>query len=169
MTPAAAAERVRRAVDDLDQTVRDIRSAIFTLQPREEPAVPGVRARIVAVADSMAGALGFAPSLRLDGALDAIVPAAIAEDLLVTLREGLSNVARHARASRTEVTVEADRELVAVVRDDGVGVRGAGPWKGLSNLAGRAAIVGGSLRFRPADGGGARLEWRVPLPAAPSQ
>jgi signal transduction histidine kinase len=165
-TPAA--DRVRRAVDDLDQTVRDIRSAIFTLQPREEAAVPGVRARIVAVADSMAGALGFAPSLRLDGALDGRVPSSIAEDLLAMLREGLSNVARHAGASRAEVTVEAGGELVAVVRDDGVGMGGADPWRGLSSLARRAAILGGSLRFRPADGGGARLEWRVPLPAAPS-
>jgi signal transduction histidine kinase len=168
MTTAAAADRVRRAVDDLDQTVRDIRSAIFTLQPRDDPAAPGMRARIVAVADRMAAELGFAPSLRLDGALDASVPPSIAEDLLAMLREGLSNVARHARASRAEVTVEASRELVAVVSDDGIGMRSADPWRGLSSLARRAAILGGSLRFRPADGGGARLEWRVPLPATQS-
>ena len=168
MMAPAAVDRVRRAVEDLDETIRDIRAAIFTLQPREEPDSPGVRARIVAVADSMAGSLGFAPALRLDGALDLRVPAGMAGDLLVTLREALSNVARHARATMVEVTVEAGTDLVAVVADNGVGLSGMGRWSGLSDLTLRAATLGGTLRLRPADGGGARLEWRVPL-AAPSR
>ncbi len=168
MMAPAAVDRVRRAVEDLDETIRDIRAAIFTLQPREEPDSPGVRARIVAVADSMAGSLGFAPALRLDGALDLRVPAGMAGDLLVTLREALSNVARHARATMVEVTVEAGTDLVAVVADNGVGLSGMGRWSGLSDLTLRAAALGGTLRLRPADGGGARLEWRVPL-AAPSR
>ena len=168
MMAPAAVDRVRRAVEDLDETIRDIRAAIFTLQPREEPDSPGVRARIVAVADSMAGSLGFAPALRLDGALDLRVPAGMAGDLLVTLREALSNVARHARATMVEVTVEAGTDLVAVVADNGVGLSGMGRWSGLSDLTRRAAALGGTLRLRPADGGGARLEWRVPL-AAPSR
>ena len=168
MMAPAAVDRVRRAVEDLDETIRDIRAAIFTLQSREEPDSPGVRARIVAVADSMAGSLGFAPALRLDGALDLRVPAGMAGDLLVTLREALSNVARHARATMVEVTVEAGTDLVAVVADNGVGLSGMGRWSGLSDLTLRAAALGGTLRLRPADGGGARLEWRVPL-AAPSR
>jgi signal transduction histidine kinase len=168
MMAPAAVDRVRRAVKDLDETIRDIRAAIFTLQSREEPDSPGVRARIVAVADSMAGPLGFAPALRLDGALDLRVPAGMAGDLLVTLREALSNVARHAGATMVEVTVEAGTDLVAVVADNGVGLSGMGRWSGLSDLTRRAAALGGTLRLRPADGGGARLEWRVPL-AAPSR
>ncbi len=168
MMAPAAVDRVRRAVEDLDETIRDIRAAIFTLQPREEPDSPGVRARIVAVADSMAASLGFAPALRLDGALDLRVPAAIAGDLLAALREALANVARHARATTVEVTVEAGTDLVAVVADNGVGLSQMGCWGGLSSLTQRAAELGGTLRLRPVDGGGARLEWRVPL-AAPSR
>jgi signal transduction histidine kinase len=168
MMAPAAVDRVRRAVEDLDETIRDIRAAIFTLQAREEPDSPGVRARIVAAADSMAGSLGFAPALRLDGALDLRVPNGIAGDLLATLREALSNVARHAGATMVEVTVEAGTDLVAVVADNGVGLSGMGPWSGLSDLSRRAAALGGTLRLRPADGGGARLEWRVPL-APPSR
>lgn len=164
----AAEDRVRRAVDDLDETIRDIRAAIFTLQPRDQPGQPGVRARIVAVADSMTASLGFTPSLRLDGTLDARVPSGIAADLLVTLREGLSNVARHARATAVDVSVAAGPDLVAVVADNGVGLGRMGPCSGLANLTRRAAELGGSVRLRPADGGGARLEWRVPL-AAPSR
>jgi signal transduction histidine kinase len=168
MMAPAAIDRVRRAVVDLDETIRDIRAAIFTLQPREEPDSPGVRARIVAVADSMTAALGFAPALRLDGALDQRVPAGVAGDLLVALREGLGNVARHARATTVEVTVEAGTDLVAVVADNGVGLSQMGRWGGLSGLTRRAAELGGTLRLRPEDGGGARLEWQVPL-AAPSR
>jgi signal transduction histidine kinase len=167
MSPAAV-DRIRRAVDDLDETIRDIRAAIFTLQPREVPEQAGVRSRIVAVADSMTGSLGFAPTLRLDGALDMRVPAGLTEDLLAVLREALSNVARHARATVVEITVEAGQDLAASVTDDGVGLSRMGQWSGLSGLSRRATQLGGSLRLRPVDGGGARLEWRVPL-AAPSR
>jgi signal transduction histidine kinase len=116
----------------------------------------------------MTGSLGFAPALRLDGALDLRVPPGLTGDLLMVLREGLSNVARHARATTAEVAVEAGRELVVLVSDNGAGLSGMGRWGGLGGLTRRAVQLGGSLRLRPVDGGGARLEWRVPL-AAPSR
>jgi signal transduction histidine kinase len=86
----------------------------------------------------------------------------------MVLREALSNVARHARATTAEVSVEAGRELVAVVADNGVGLSRMRRWGGLAGVTRRAAELGGSVNLRPADGGGARLEWRVPL-AAPSR
>jgi len=161
MTAPAGADRLRQAVDDLDETIRDIRAAIFTLQPRAEP--PAVRAQIVAVTDAMTGPLGFAPSLRLDGALDQRVPAGMAQDLLAVLREALALVARRGGATQVDVTVEAGADLVAVVSDDG-----GGPADPPGALAGRAAELGGSLRAGQAEGGGTRLEWRVPLRAGPS-
>jgi signal transduction histidine kinase len=164
-----AADRIRRAVDELDDTIRDIRSAIYTLQSRDEPEQPGVRARIVAVAEEMTAALGFAPSLRMDGRLDARVPPEIAEDMLVALREALSNAARHAHASLVEVIFEVDCDLGVIVRDNGAGMRPAADWSGLANLTERAAELGGSLSVTSvtsADGGGTRLEWRIPLPHA---
>ena len=69
------ADRVRRAVDELDGTIRDIRSAIYTLQARDEPDQPETHARILAVVQEMTDALGFAPWLRIDGQLDARAPA----------------------------------------------------------------------------------------------
>jgi signal transduction histidine kinase len=161
-----AADRIRRAVDELDDTIRDIRSAIYTLQSRDEPEQPGVRARIVAVTEEMTAALGFAPSLRVDGLVDSRVPAEIAEDMLVALREALSNAARHAHASQVDVTFEAHLDLSVVVRDNGAGIRPEAVWSGLSNLTKRASELGGSLSVTPADGGGTRLEWRIPLPRA---
>jgi signal transduction histidine kinase len=163
---AGAAERVGRAVDELDGTIRDIRSAIYALQSRDEPEQPGLRARIVQVAQDMAAALGFAPWLRIDGRLDARVPGNLAEDVLAVVREGLSNAARHARAGQVDLVVTADHDLVVVVQDDGVGIAPARPRSGLANLTGRAADLGGGLLATPGEGGGTRLEWRVPLSGA---
>jgi signal transduction histidine kinase len=166
---AGAADRVRRAVDELDQTIRDIRSAIYTLHSRDEQELTGVRPRIVSVVEEMTAALGFAPWLRIDGRLDAHVPAGIGEDMLLALREALANVARHARADRVSVTVELGGDLAVIVSDNGVGIdeatRQAGRWSGLANLTERAAELGGSLTIVRRDRGGTQLEWRVPLPA----
>jgi signal transduction histidine kinase len=156
------ADRVSRSVDALDDTIREIRSAIFALQtPEAKPA--SVRSRILFVAQEMAAALGFPPSLQLDGALDARLPELIAEQLLTALRESLSNAARHSGASRVDVTVTANGDVVLVVRDNGVGITPGRRRSGLRNLEERAAALGGSLVTRPAEGGGTELIWKVPL------
>lgn len=161
------AERIGRAVDALDETIREIRSTIFALQTRPEGESPpaSLRSRILTVTQEMTGALGFAPSLRLDGAADALVPEGIAEQLLTALREALSNTARHAGAHRVEVTVSVDRDLTLTVRDDGSGIVPGGRRSGLRNLNQRAAALGGSLVAAPVKGGGTEVRWQVPLVA----
>jgi signal transduction histidine kinase len=159
------ASRVSQAVDALDETIRDIRTSIFELQARPQAAPAGLRSRIVEVADEMAGLLGFAPTLRLDGPLDNGVPAEAAEHLLGVLREALSNAARHAAASTVEVHVRAAANLSLTVTDNGTGIKPGGRRSGLANLAQRAADCGGSLRVEGAPGGGTLLEWLVPLPS----
>jgi signal transduction histidine kinase len=160
-----AANRVRQAVDALDETIRDIRSAIFTLQSRPAGGMAGVRAQILAVIDEMTGPLGFPPAARIDERLDTLVPGGITAHLLAALRESLSNAARHARASRVTVTIDAGAELVLVVRDNGRGIGETSRCSGLANLSDRARELGGTLSVRPADGGGTELQWRVPLPS----
>jgi signal transduction histidine kinase len=161
-----AAGRVQQAVDELDETIRDIRAAIFRLQDRgatEPPAA--VQARIAAITEEMTRALGFAPWLRMDGRLDARVPAYVAEEMLAVLREALSNAARHAAARRVDVTVETGSQLTLTVRDDGRGIGPPGPRSGLANLADRASRLGGTLSVAAAEGGGTEVSWSVPLPA----
>ena len=106
LTRPEAATRVSSAVDALDETIREIRSAIFSLQSRGDAKQHGLRAQVLEVVDQMTAALGFAPSLRLVGPLDEAVPADAGEQMLSALREALSNAARHAAASRVDVTVE---------------------------------------------------------------
>jgi signal transduction histidine kinase len=157
------AERVSRSVDALDDTIREIRSAIFSLQTHQDVKPAAMRARILLVAQEMASALGFPPSLRLDGALDSVVPDEIAENMLTAVRESLANAARHSQASKVTVTVSANDELVLVVRDNGVGIAPGGRRSGLRNLEQRATALGGSLTIKPAEGSGTELTWRVPL------
>jgi signal transduction histidine kinase len=155
--------RVQQAVDALDETIRDIRSTIFSLQSRGEDEPAGVRGRILAVVDEMTASLGFAPALRMAGPLDTQVPDDIADQMLVALREALANAAKHAQASRVDITVETGTDLVLMVKDNGVGITRTTRRSGLANLAERAADLGGTLRTA-AEGGGTELEWRVPLP-----
>jgi signal transduction histidine kinase len=157
-------QRVGSAVDALDQTITEIRSAIFALHSRATVEQVGIRARILDVVEQATATLGFAPGLRMAGRLDEAVPAEVGEHLLSVLREALSNVARHASASKVEVTVEVGPELILRVVDNGTGMKATKRRSGLANLAERAELLGGTLNTGPADGGGTELEWRVPLP-----
>jgi signal transduction histidine kinase len=159
-------DRVSSAVDALDETIREIRSAIFSLQSDGDVKRHGLRARILEVVEEMTVPLGFAPSLRLVGPLDEDVPGGAGEQMLIALREALSNAARHAAASSVDVTVDCGSDLVLRVRDNGRGLGGSIRRSGLANLAQRASVLGGRLRVGPAEGGGTDLEWRVALPGA---
>jgi signal transduction histidine kinase len=160
-------DRVNRAVDAMDETIREIRSAIFALQAPPQVSAAGTRERVAALLREMAEPLGFAPSLSLVGDLsEQVVPAATAEQLLAALREGLSNAARHAGAGRVEVTVAAGETLVLMVRDNGAGMQGTTRRSGLASLAERATQLGGTLSIGPAGDSGTELRWQVPLAGA---
>ncbi|CAL9340222.1 Oxygen sensor histidine kinase response regulator DevS_DosS [Streptomyces sp. enrichment culture] len=159
-----AAERVTRAVDDLDETIKIIRTTIFGLRSRENGAGTGLRARAARVIGEAAPVLGFSPSLRMDGLLDTRVPKETADHAVAVLSEALANVARHARAGRADVVLETDaRELRLEVSDDGVGIPAEGRRSGLRNMAERAAQLGGELTWTTPPSGGTRLCWRVPV------
>ncbi|MDN3359756.1 GAF domain-containing protein, partial [Actinomadura sp. DC4] len=156
------AVRVQRAVDDLDDTIRQVRSTVFALQTSGEDE-PTLRTRLYGVIDEAAESLGFAPALRLDGLLDTVVDVGTGEHLIAVLQEALSNVARHAHATRTDVSVVAGADLLLCVADDGVGIPATGRRSGLANMASRAKSLGGAFATRSGETGGTVLEWRVPL------
>lgn len=163
--PQDAIVRVQRAVDELDTTIRELRSTIYGLQaPVDEP--PSLRALMLQAVDAATAQLGFAPSLRLSGLLDTAVSPDVAEHLLAAAREALSNVARHARASRVDVVISVrDGALVLQVDDDGVGLPPVRRNSGLANLGSRADELGGELVVTSVPQQGTRFSWRVPLPA----
>ncbi|GGT03943.1 histidine kinase [Planobispora rosea] len=159
-----ASGRLQHAINELDATIRQIRSTIFALQASGYEALPGLRAQIVDLVEGARGHLGFMPGLRMEGSLDNQVSAEIAEHLLAVLREALSNLVRHAKASKAEVSVEVTSEhLSLVVQDNGVGLPPEGRRSGLRNLEERAGLLGGSFEITAGQEGGTRLCWSVPL------
>ena len=166
------AERIGRAVEELDQTILEVRSTIFALHDNRDGEVGGLRSQVLREASSGASALGFEPTVRFDGPIDSTIPPGVAEHVIAALREALSNAARHARASqvRVSLSVEAD-EVVLIVTDNGQGPDPRSSRRsGLANLESRAAKLGGRMSVEPLPLGpddskveGARLVWRVPL------
>jgi signal transduction histidine kinase len=112
--------------------------------------------------DEVSERLEFEPNVHFDGPVDSIVNDEVKGELLAVAREALSNVARHAHASRADVDLRVGDEVVLVVSDNGVGLRGSGRRSGLVNVQARAEKLGGSMGVASPSGGGTRLEWRVP-------
>ncbi|MBW8804215.1 MAG: GAF domain-containing protein [Catenulisporales bacterium] len=161
----AVRDRVGKAVTELDDTIRVIRSTIFALSEHGAPEEsPGLRTRVLKVCQDSAELLGFAPAVRFTGPIDFEVPEQAVEHVLAVAREALSNVARHGVASRAEVDLETvGGSLVLRVADDGVGIADGGRRSGLTNLAERAAGLGGDFAVGRGESGGTVLVWRVPL------
>ncbi len=159
-----AAERMHTAVDDLDTTIKEIRTAIFELHSSRSP-VTSTRQSVLDLTAEATRNLGFEPTTRLDGPIDTVVVDDLAVHALAVLREALANVARHAHARAVEVRVVAGPdELVLEVVDDGIGPP-ADPdvaGHGLRNMADRAAEVGGTCELLTGESG-AVLRWTAPL------
>ena len=158
--------RIVHSVDDLDTTIRQIRSSIFALGAAGRAPAGDVRSGVLAVVAEYRDALGFEPRLDFAGPIEASVTDSLAEELLVSLREALSNVARHAHASSVAIALDVGKgELLLRVSDDGVGppAERSGRGHGVPNLEKRARRLGGSFRLSGRPEGGTVVEWRVPL------
>ena len=159
--PVDAQEHVEAAVEELELTIRHIRTTIFELQHGREASL---RLEMGKLAREFAPALGFTPELRTWGPVDSLIPAALADHATAVVREALSNVARHAAARACAVEVHVDgRTMSLVVADDGRGLEGDRYESGLGNLRRRAQELGGSMSLEPGQPQGTRLAWQVPL------
>lgn len=152
--------RLNEAVDELDAAIKDIRHTIFELH-RERP-TRELRGEIADLVRAATEPLGFAPDLTIDGPLDSL-PADLEADVLAVIREGLANVARHARATIVSVRVTSDASIQVEVLDDGVGVGSHTVESGLDNLRQRADARGGSLTLRGRTPHGTVLVWEALL------
>ncbi|MEV8363856.1 sensor histidine kinase [Streptomyces niveus] len=160
-----AQERLLRAVDDLDETIKIIRSTIFGLRAQEAGrSKRRLRSRATDTVQQAVRSLGFTPSLRMEGLLDTDVPPETAEHVVAVLAEALSNVARHAHATSASVSlVVRGGTLTLSVSDNGVGIGTSRRRSGLGNLAKRAHGLGGTMTVEAPDDGGTRLVWTVPV------
>jgi signal transduction histidine kinase len=165
--PAEASRRVERAIESLDQTIRDIRNFIFGLRPQLLDGVEMVEG-LAALADEFRVNTMVDVELRAGAEADAnsLDPERTLEVLSV-VREALSNIARHARATRAEVLVASDGGGITVtVSDNGVGFdpdapRGLGHL-GLANMDARMTGIGGTLSVESSRDRGTRIIAHVP-------
>lgn len=158
-------ERVTSVVDEIDEAIREIRGVIFTLH-RPAHLDSGLEAALRASIDEAARLLGHRPTLRLGGVLSNISKD-LGSDLLTVLREALMNVAKHAQATKTDVSLDVGADAVTlVVSDDGVGIAASNTAQtgglGLRNIRERASRLGGEALFLMGEPRGTEVRWIVP-------
>jgi signal transduction histidine kinase len=162
-SPPDVRARLEPVIEAQDAIIRHLRATVLGLTRPDlsESNVTSLMARTISEAER---SLGFVPDLRLEGDLESLTDPLLVEHLLVSLREMLSNVARHAHANSVEVAVIASPTAVeVVVTDDGVGIDDSTTkGYGLSNLAKRAALLGGAFSLVGRPEGGVCARWRVP-------
>jgi signal transduction histidine kinase len=160
------AQRLQAAVDDLDLTIKQIRSTIFALSTGVRGPTIGVRDDVLAVISEVSRWLDSEPKVHFDGPLSAALTDEQAAEMIAALREMLTNVSRHAGATSVQVGIVADDDAVTVtVEDDGVGPPPEGTstgGRGLVNLDTRARRLGGTFALRRGEPSGSVAEWRIP-------
>ena len=165
-TGSGVSDRLAEAVTHIDETIRQVRSSIFELG--SEPNDQGVRANVLALARTLTPVVGFEVPVSFAGPVDTAVSDQVAEQLLATVREALTNVGRHAQATSASVSVTVDDTCCRLeVLDAGCGIEAADPSDGgglgLVNLRRRAEKLRGQLTVSRPQNGGTLLVWQVPL------
>ncbi len=159
--------RLSDAIDQLDQTIEEIRGTVRALrspEPRHDTGTPTDLAESARGEVRIAGELlGYPPTLELSGEF-ADIPAERADHIRAALREALSNVVRHSGASETRVTLARDSDGVKLrVRDNGSGVPQGVATRGLRHLAERADAAGGKFFLNSSPSLGTLVAFDLPL------
>jgi signal transduction histidine kinase len=164
--PQRTRARLETAVDGLDATIKELRTAVFALQGAV--ATPGgLRGRLLQIVTDAVGGLGFEPRLQFDGPIETI-DVHIADQLRPVLREALSNIAHHAHAGHVRAAVHVAADVTLTVTDDGIGVPAEVlGGRGLTNMAERAHALGGDFTITPGRSSGSLLTWQVPAQPMP--
>jgi signal transduction histidine kinase len=156
-------ERVNKAVDDLDTTVTEIRTAIFELG--NKAIAGGLRHSVLQLTEEMGSSLGTPPEVTFYGAIDSAISQRVADNVLAVLREALTNAGKYAKATSYIVTVSVAEDVSLEVRDNGIGIelpQAFGAGLGLVNLRSRAQRLGGTFEILTGEDG-TRVLWRVPV------
>ena len=151
------ADQLEEVVGRVDEAIRQIRSSIFQLTPHRFGG--HLRTAVMEVVAEVTPLLGFSPDVSFSGPVDILSDPQLTGDVAAVVREGLTNIARHACATRAQVTVSGNAgEMTVCVTDDGVGLGDTGRRSGLDNIRRRAEQRSGSLAVEDA-APGTRITW----------
>jgi len=160
---AATVERLKQMIEDLDDTVRDIRTTIFELQ---RPRIPGrsLRQEILDLVDEINSPSNLSIAIQFDGPVDLAVPDTTADHLIAVVRESVTNAVRHSGGSEIAIDISVGDHLEARVSDNGSGVEDHAPrGNGLRNMQSRALELGGECKVDRSQSDGTLVTWRVPV------
>lgn len=164
--PEARAQLLQE-VAALDEAIADIRTAIFAMTTTADVSSPALRHQVLDLVAELSGTMGMPTRVTFSGPVDLLTDAALGDDVLAVIREGLTNIAKHADAAASELSIEGgDDGLIVVLRDAGPGidptVRRS---SGTANLRERAERRGGWMELSANTPSGTILTWTVPLQA----
>ena len=162
--PPSKERRITAAIADIDETIRQIRTTIYGLSLIDEGDT--ARAYIISLVDELRDTVSCPLVLTFVGAVDSLIGPAILDQLLPTLREAVTNVERHAKATRAGIQVSAEGGWCHLqITDDGVGFTPScrPDGYGLTNMRRRADKLHGTFTVAPREDGGTVLTWSVPL------
>jgi len=166
-----AAERIDQAIASLNKAIRDIRSYILDLQPSRISTEDLPKALERLIREFKANTL-VDTDLMIEPQAVKRLNGSIAADLFHISQEALANIAKHAKATRTWITVRetSDGTVTLQVIDNGQGFdMDRAPellGHGLSNMAERARLFGGELAVDSSPGEGTTITVRIPTEAA---
>lgn len=156
----AVRESIYSSIDDLQEIIQEIRSAIFDLHAGPSRAT-GLRHRLDKVIDQLA-IPALHTTVQYTGPLS-VVDTVLANHAKAVLREAVSNAVRHANATSLAINVSVEDDVRVEVVDDGVGISGDITESGLRNLRQRADDAGGEFTVENMPTGGTLLRWSAPL------
>ena len=152
--------RINNVLDELDTTIHEIRTTIFEID-QDQGGGESLLDRVSSLTNEVASRLGVHADVKVAADLDEQIGPHCAQHTVQALREILSNIVRHSKASAVQVTVSAkDNNVEVIVRDNGVGfIPNIGPGRGLRNLASRARELGGDCVIKSEIGRGTMVTW----------
>jgi signal transduction histidine kinase len=156
--------RILEYINAIDQIISSIRTTIFEMQA-DSTDPSGLKAQILDLACQHSVQLGYSPNLRFAGPLDVAVTGALAADTLAVIREATSNCARHAHATRLDISIDLTNSLLLVeITDNGRGIGTPNRSSGLNNMRRRAETHHGTLSITTPARGGTHLTWTATTP-----
>lgn len=162
LPPGSTADRLDQVIAHVDESIAQIRTAIFALSPKSRDGHATIRHRIIDLVGELGTALAQKPWVAFQGPVDLVIVDDLAEDVLAVVRESLTNVAKHASATKVSFVVAIKDSTVEIeVQNDGARSLNT-RHSGLSNMQERARKHGGDATFGTKDGV-ATFRWRVPV------
>lgn len=151
--------RLERAVEEVDDAIRELRSSVYDLRSLSY-AGKNLRRRLGDIA-AAASSPSMPVTMRIDGPVDTLVSAGVAEHVEAVTREAISNAVRHSGGTEVSVRVEVGDDVTVTVTDDGHGIPADASRRGLNNLVTRAEACGGGCVVT-SSGDGTVVRWSAP-------